>query len=127
MTDPNAVQLMETARDVLLKQLMPALPEGLRYECRMIASAMAMAAREIDLATTLELLEEQRLADVLGIHSLAGLTPQDARALLSQFIRQGLYDPPGDSSETLLRALSEITRTRLAISNPKVVADERPV
>lgn len=126
MTDPNAVELMETARGVLLKQLMPALPECLHYECRMIASAMAMACREIDLASTVELVEEQRLADVLGIHSLAGLTPQDARALLSQFIRQGLYDPPGDSSDTLLRALSEITRSRLAISNPKVVADERP-
>lgn len=125
MIQPNATQLMQTAREVLLKQLMPALPEHLHYECRMIASAMAMTCREIDLGPSAEWVEEQRLADVLGIHSLAGLTPQDARALLSQFIRQGLYDRTGDANETLLAALMDITRANLAVSNPKVVADEQ--
>jgi hypothetical protein len=124
MNQPNAMELMQTARDVLLQQLMPALPEHLRYECRMIASAMAMTCREIDLGPRAEWVEEQRLADVLGIPNLAGLKPHDMRALLCQFIRQGLYDRTGDANDTLLGALMEITRANLAVSNPKLVVDE---
>jgi hypothetical protein len=125
MSHPNAAELLVTARDLLLKQLLPALPERLHYECRMIARAMAIACREIDLASMAEREEEKRLADLLGVHAFAGLSHEDGRALLSQLIRQGIYDPPGKSRNELLQALDEINRTRLLISNPKVVSDER--
>jgi hypothetical protein len=125
MTPPNAVELMETARGVLLEQLMPALPKSLHYECRMIASAMAMACREINLAPMAEQLEEQRLKQVLGIRSHASHSTQSALASLSQSIRRGEYDQPGDYRDTLLAALTEITRARLLISNPKALAVEK--
>ena len=125
MTQPNAIELIETARDVLLEQLLPALPESLHYECRMIASAMAMACREIELAPMAEQVEEQRLAQVLGIRSLASPGPQDARVSLSQSIRRGKYDQPGDCRDTVLSALTKITRARLSISNPKALVDEQ--
>ena len=124
MTNSNAIELLGTARDLLLKQLLPALPETLHYECRMVASTLAMATREIERGSQALQIEAGALADVLGLHGLAGLTAEDARALLGQFIRQGMFDPPGRGRDALLQGLAEITRARLSISNPKVLADE---
>ncbi|MCY1278916.1 hypothetical protein D9M68_313600 [compost metagenome] len=125
MTSPNAIELLATARELLLQQLLPALPEALHYECRMVASTLAMAAREIERGAEAGRIEEGSLADVLGLHGLAGLTAEDARTLLAQFIRQGMFDPPGKGRDALLQGLAGITRARLSISNPKVLADER--
>jgi hypothetical protein len=124
MTSPNAIELLGTARELLLKHLLPALPENLHYECRMVASTLAMAAREIERGSQAVQIEAGALADVLGLHGLAGFTAEDARALLGQFIRQGMFDPPGGGRDALLQGLAEITRARLSISNPKVLADE---
>ncbi|MNF33594.1 hypothetical protein D3C85_831140 [compost metagenome] len=125
MNGPDAIELLNTARDMLLKQLLPALPQALHYECRMVASAMAMAGREIERGARAGQVEDRALAEVLGLQGLAGLTAEDARALLGQFVRQGIFDQPGKGRDALLQALAEITRARLSISNPKVVNDER--
>ena len=42
----DAEDLMATARDALLNELLPALPKDRRYAALMIANAMAIAARE---------------------------------------------------------------------------------
>ncbi len=124
MNRPNAHELLSVARDVLLKQLMPALPEELHYECRMVASAMAIAGREVELAATVEQVEEQSLLHALGQQGAAGGALEEVRALLCQLIRRGVYDQAGLSQDALLLALAEITRARLRISNPKVVSDD---
>ncbi|MGQ7819056.1 DUF6285 domain-containing protein [Metapseudomonas furukawaii] len=125
MTRPDATELLTTARCLLLEGLLPALPSELGYEARMIASALAMAAREIELGPQAAELEEGALAHVLEPHGLAGLTREDARALLSQFIREGVFDRPGPDRQRLLEALGAITRARLRISNPKVLDHDR--
>ena len=43
---PDAAGLLEAARDVLLRELLPQLPESKRFEARMVANAMAIAGRE---------------------------------------------------------------------------------
>src|SRR5574337_1296851 len=106
MNQPDARDLLATARELLLKQLLPALPASLHYEARMIASAMAMALREMELAAACTQAEAQALARV------------------ARNIRQGLYDERGAARERLLDALRVITREQLQISNPKVVAHD---
>ena len=40
---PDGGDLLATARDVLLKELLPHLPEAQRFDARMVANAMAIA------------------------------------------------------------------------------------
>lgn len=44
---PDGTKLLEIARAALLDDLLPALPEDQRYSARLIANAMAIAAREL--------------------------------------------------------------------------------
>jgi hypothetical protein len=122
MNQPDARELLATARELLLKQLLPALPESLNYEARMIASAMAMALREMEQASACAQAETQALAGVLGAHGQAGASLAGARAQVARNIREGLYDMRGPARERLFDALRAITRAQLRISNPKVVA-----
>lgn len=122
MNQPDARDLLATARELLLKQLLPALPASLHYEARMIASAMAMALREMELAAACTQAEAAALARVLDVHGQAEPSPAEARAQVACNIRQGLYDERGAARECLLDALLTITREQLRISNPKVVA-----
>jgi len=61
---PNAEALLLQARKTLLEQLLPALPEARRYEALMVASAMAMAAREIA-AEDRQTIEAEALANIM--------------------------------------------------------------
>ncbi|WP_271408030.1 DUF6285 domain-containing protein [Pseudomonas sp. Q1-7] len=125
MTAPNATELLATARGLLLEKLLPALPASLAYDCRMVASAMAIAAREIERGDRAADLECEALAQVLEPRGLAGITRDDGLALLAQFIREGVFDQPGGEQTRLLDALAVITRAQLGISNPKVLNDAR--
>jgi hypothetical protein len=90
---PDPKNLLETARALLLERLLPALPESARLEARMVASAMAIAARGIGAAD-------------------AAPEPELAAA-----IRAGaLDDDPG-----LLPRLRQRARERLAVSNPRAL------
>ena len=44
---PDARNLLETARNVFIAEILPALPAASRYTALMIANAMAIAQREI--------------------------------------------------------------------------------
>ncbi|SEJ79943.1 hypothetical protein SAMN05216201_11882 [Pseudomonas linyingensis] len=124
MNQPDARDLLATARDLLLKQLLPALPASLHYEARMITSAMAIATREIELAAACTQAEVAALARVLDLHGQAESSLAEARAQVARNIRAGLYDERGAARERLLDALLTITREQLRISNPKVVAHD---
>lgn len=125
MSSPDAQELLITARELLLKSLLPALPVSLHYDLRMIASAMAMAGREVELGAQEQILEEQALARLLNIYGLVGTTLTDAQILLSQAIRQGLYDQPSGGREALLSELFYVTQYKLRICNPKVITHEQ--
>ena len=43
--EPQAADLLATAREVLLNALLPALPPDKAFAARMVANAMAIAAR----------------------------------------------------------------------------------
>ncbi|QXH54531.1 DUF6285 domain-containing protein [Pseudomonas maumuensis] len=117
MTQPNAAQLLDIARQTLLEQVLPALSGELRYPALMIANAMAVAARESRLQGELDAQEHARLGALLEAPpaTLAGTRQQ-----LAQAIREGSYDAP-QARRTLVEALRQTTLARLSISNPKAM------
>lgn len=94
--EPAGAELLKVARASLLEALLPLLPAESHYTARMVANAMAIAAREL----------QQPPAD----------SAVDA-ARLAREIRAGRHD--GGDIAPLLR---EITRARLAVSNPRLLA-----
>lgn len=92
---PDAADLLQTARVVLLEKLLPALPEELHYEARMIANAMVIAARESAASARSEVPNERHLAAA---------------------IRAGEYDRSTARAELLA-----LTRAKLEVSNPRLL------
>lgn len=98
-------RLLETARDVLRDELLPALPAQLRHAALMVANAMAIAARELD-----------RCADA----ALDQAREAEDRRLCAA-IRAGDVDD-GEAAAQLHARLLAGTRARVEVSNPKYLA-----
>ncbi|MES2713860.1 MAG: hypothetical protein V4653_19955 [Pseudomonadota bacterium] len=94
---PDAADLLETARALLLAELLPALPASKTFAARMIANAMAIAAR----ATA---------------NPTAWPEPPDAA-----LIRAGVYDPGTPQHDEVAARLLAIAQMRCAISNPRAL------
>ncbi len=94
MTDrPDAKELIEIARATLAAEVLPFLPPDKRVTGLMIASAMAIAARE--LAASLPAVPAAKVADIRSGHH--------------------------DTDKSLYEALLAEARARALISNPKDV------
>lgn len=117
MSQPNAAQLLDIARQTLLEQILPALSGDLRYPALMIANAIAIAARENRLQGEMVVQEHARLGALLGP---SPATLAETRQQLAQAIREGRHDTP-QARRILVDALRETTLARLMISNPKVM------
>jgi hypothetical protein len=126
MTDrPNGAELLKIAREALTRDLVSELPEGKRYLALMVANAMAIAARELELGdgadrselTSLRMLFEEPGADT------SEDVPDRLEALnqrLCAAIRAGTFD--GGEAEARLRDhLRCSAEARVAISNPKAL------
>jgi hypothetical protein len=96
--EPGGRELLRVARSELLESLLPHIPEPHRYAARMVANAMAIAARELE----------------------APVATETNAPALARAIRAGDHDAP-DASARLLEELRGLTRARLAISNPRVL------
>lgn len=121
----NAAELLGIARETLLQKILPNLGEEFRYDLLMIANAMAIARRESTHVHRAVEFEIQALAAVTGVSADSSSTAlQDARLQLSQQIRDGRFDTEGHLHKDLLDTLERVVRTKLAISNPKILACE---
>lgn len=130
MTDiSDAADLIATAREALLNQIVPALEGGQRYTAFMIANAMAIAAREHKLhvdAVRSEVSRTRKL--LLAIGRPATDTKGEAEAdvltltrrALAHAIRDGAFDAP-DRAAVLTAELLHIAGDLVAISNPKAL------
>ncbi len=98
---PEGAELLAAARDALLLKLLPALPEPLRYEARMVANAMAIASR---------------------LAGLPSLTLAADGASLAAMIRRGDFAPGSPRREACAEYLRALARSRAAVSNPKALA-----
>src|SRR5690349_12820325 len=96
----DAADLIATARDALLAELLPALPRERRYTGLMIANAMAIATREDRLGFDTARSEAARLRNLLADVGASPARSADAveselamlRARIRDAIRDGLFD-----------------------------------
>jgi hypothetical protein len=124
---PDATELLEIARRTLLDEILPRLPEELRYSARMVANAMAIAAREHaagDAAAQAELarlgnLFAERPQPLTGAALYAALAGYNRR--LATEIRAGRFDDR--ERVALLEHLEKTTADKLAVANPKALKD----
>lgn len=119
--EPGGIELLRVARDTLLRKLLPALAPQYHYDARMVANAMAIAARELEAAAGDAAGECARLARLMPDWQApadAQAALREGNARLAQRIRAGAFDSAAAQRE-LAAHLEAVTRARLAISNPK--------
>ena len=122
---PRAQELLPIARDTFTADILPALPERLRYLGLMIANAMGIAQREVEAGTAPACAEFERLRKLLhdsvervSVDALdAALTAYNKQ--LARDIRAGIFDGPERSA--LLDHLRQTTADKLAVSNPRAL------
>jgi len=98
---PDAAALLETARALLLAELLPALPASHAFAARMVANAMAIAVRAARDATAWPAMPDAAL------------------------IRAGAYDPGKPHHAEVAACLLAIAQARCAVSNPRALRDEK--
>lgn len=122
---PQAPELLAIARDTFVADILPALPENLRYTGLMIANAMAIAQREIEAGEAPARAEFERLRKLFDERSeqLAGAALDAALASynrrLSNEIRAGRFDH--EERAALLDHLRQTTADKLTVSNPRAL------
>ena len=107
--EPQAPDLLATARDVLLNDLLPALPPDKAFAARMVANAMAIAAREA-------MQDDWEPAMLARMGALAG----DPRAFAAA-IREGRFDPGAAHHAQAVTLLDDMTRARCTVSAPRAL------
>jgi Domain of unknown function (DUF6285) len=122
---PDATELLDIARRTLLDELLPRLPEDLRYSALMIANAMAIASREHAGGDTAAHAEFARLRELFSERAkpLSGAALEAALAgynrRLATEIRGGRYDDKERAA--LLDHLDKTTTDKLAVANPRAL------
>ncbi|TAL90638.1 MAG: acyl-CoA dehydrogenase [Candidimonas sp.] len=115
---PHGHELLEIARHTLLAELLPVLPPGKNYEARMVANAMAVAAREQQAHGSVER-EGARL--IAAFFQGVDAAPAPTEEALAGLIRRREIVPTRVLQ--LHELLVALTRMKLAISNPKYLSD----
>lgn len=123
----DAADLMTTAREALLRDLLPALSGERRYAALMIANGMAIAAREHRLGTDAARNEAARLRNLLAdlprtAAEASGDPPTTdlptLRKVVCAAIRAGCFDA---HEHAVGAALTHTATDWVAISNPKAL------
>jgi hypothetical protein len=96
---PDAADLLATAREVVLKELLPALPPEKGFAARMVANALGIAAREIR----------------------AVPMPERDLVALARAIRAGAHDPGSATHAEVAAFLLDYARQRAEVSAPKAI------
>ena len=124
---PDAAELLEIARKTLVDDVLPRLPQELRYTGLMIANAMAIAVRERAAGEADAQAELARIGKLLGDPSKtqAGETLHTAlmkyNQRLAEAIRAGRFD--GAQRAALRDHLQKTATDKLAVANPKALKD----
>jgi hypothetical protein len=112
---PSGPDLLAIAREVLLAELLPHLPEDKVLAARMVANAMGIAAREAAQDAGWIAEAQARMAVLTG----------DAADPLRAFavaIRAGRFDPGTREHAEAAALLRGIARARCAVSAPRALS-----
>lgn len=126
---PSGAELLSAARAALLQELLTNLPERRRYLARMVANAMAIAARELELGDGIDRAELTSLRRLFqhpepdSSEEVAARLEAFNRRLCAE-IRHGRF--AGGADEARLRDhLRRSAEARVALSNPKALSQGR--
>ena len=106
--------MLATARDALLQEILPKLSGTDAFTARMIANAMAIAAREAAQD------DAWVSATRASMQRLTGAADAPDRALAAA-IRAGAYDPGSAHHAEVAAMLRDAARRRCAISTPRAL------
>lgn len=109
---PTSAELIEAVREWLERDVMSSTEGRLRFHARVAANVLATVERELAVGADQEREHRERL-ESLGMAN-------DAE--LAAAIRRGQLDDRLDQVRSVLRADVD---ARIAVANPKYVADER--
>jgi hypothetical protein len=130
--EPTGEQLLDTARNLLREEVLPALPPERRHAALMIANAMAIAMRQLQHGEDGERRELGALGALLGRAGQdqpdrGGALRGQLRELNREFaraIRAGRADE-GAWRDAALRHLLGAARAKVMESNPKYLGGSR--
>ncbi len=120
--NPDAAGLLHVARETLLNDLLDLLPVERRYAIRMVANALAIAARETETGEDNLVKELRLLSELYGedVVQAAGANLHERIAMMNKRfardIRDGIFD--GACAQGVQALLMDQVRARLRISNP---------
>jgi hypothetical protein len=112
---PDGADLLATAREVVLRELLPALPPEKSLAARMVAAAMGLALREHTAGGEWQAALQARLRLLVDA--------PDSRALerLAAEIRRGAHDPGTPRDADIAAWLRDYARLRATVSAPKAL------
>lgn len=119
---PAAADILQTAHKLMRERLVPALPEAERYSGLLIASAMAIVARELTKGAETaerETTDHSRLGVLLGLPDAA---PVDLWRNLARRIRTGDFDPGYPDHDQVFEILRSAARADVEVCNPAYLA-----
>jgi hypothetical protein len=123
---PDARDLIAIARDTYTSEILPALPDSLRFTGLMIANALGIVQRETGLGDGPARAELERLRKLLPSRHDESRAGEALRAALEDYnrrlareIRAGRFD--GEERAAMLQHLRQTTAEKLAVSNPKAL------
>ena len=114
---PDAHNLLATALAAFRAELLPAVPAEKRYAALMIVNALSMAEREFAQPTP-----ALPAAPPALYQDIVPLSPDRFEERLAADIEAGRLDAPGLRREAAFEAVKAINASRLAITNPKLLA-----
>ena len=120
---PDATELLEIARRTLLDDVLPRLPQDLRYSALMIANAMAIAAREHAAGDANANAELARLQQLYGEphQALAGSALAAALIEYNRRLAADIRAGRCDGRAGLRDHLERTTADKLAVANPQAL------
>lgn len=125
MFRPDAMDLIDIARQTLVDRVLPAQAGDNRYEGLMIANALGIALRELRAAEEMSAVKRRMLETVAA---LLGEPPQSeesdlayCKRRLALAIRAGNFDPDSPGGAMVRELLVMEVHARLAVDNPKAL------
>jgi len=124
---PDAVTLLRLARAALLEDLLPMVPQEGRYAARLIANAMAVAAREMAAGVDPAHAELRALATLFGEEvtapdlAQAPETVEETLARLNWRLAAEIRSGGRDADPQVYAALWDETLARARVAEPRAV------
>jgi hypothetical protein len=118
---PNALELIRIANQTLANDVLPNAKPEQSYALRMIASALSIAARELEMHSSDEASETRGLNTLYGETKSTG-DLQARNQQLARDIRSGKFEQNSAQVANLRQHLTATARTKLAVAYPKGLA-----